>query len=260
VKSRSARLLLIIISCTTLLGCNRFYLSKTITPAALAEQVNQSPRTLKSLKGFVRVQIQSSIGNYVLGQKLWYAQPDKLRLEIVGIFGIPAILVTMQGEDFQLFVPVRNILIRGKAPDLGPAFSINDLLAGFLYGSRLEPSGSGVTLEENTGYYRVSWGDGAYRQQALIDKKSRILIRQRTSSLKDGTLVREVDRSSLIKSGDSYYPRRISIYDREQKQKVTFLFSQLEFDPVLPTDTFTLKLPKQYEERSLADFMKDYPF
>jgi len=130
-----------------------------------------------------------------------------------------------------------------------------------LYGSRLEtPTAGSVTLEENSAYYRVSWSDGGYRQQALIDKKSRIIVRQRTLGNKDGALVREVDRTSLIKAGGSYYPRRISIYDREQRQKVTFLFSQLEFDPTIPADTFIIKLPKQYEEKSLADFMKDYPF
>jgi outer membrane lipoprotein-sorting protein len=242
-------------------GCNHYYLADSITPAGLAEQLAQPAPEIQGLSGIVKIQIQSSVGSYQLAQKLYYKSPDKLRLEIIGIFGLPAILVLIEGEDFQLFVPVRNILIKGKTTELGPAFSINDLMAGFLYGSRLDlAGGSEFRLEENSRVYRLSWMAQGFRQQALIDKRSRIITSQEQFTVRSNTLIRQVKREKFTQAGQHYYPRLISIYDRDLKQKVTFLFSKLTFNPSLAADIFQLKLPARYEEKSLGDFLKDYGY
>jgi len=261
VKPKSCLLALMLCCLPLLSGCNRYYLNNSLAPAMLADKINQPLPGLSSLSGVVKIQIQSSAGNYQLVQKLYYRQPDKLRLEIIGIFGLPAILVLIEGDDFRLFVPIKNILIKGKTSELGPAFSINDLLTGFLYGCRLDlKGGSDFKLEENDRYYRLSWLAQGYRQQATVDKKTSIIVRQEILETKTNEVVREVHRERFTEVGNRYYPRLISLYDREMKQKITFLFSSLAFDPALAEDRFQLKLPAHYEEKSLSDFMKDYGY
>ncbi|MDD5491808.1 MAG: hypothetical protein PHV60_03875, partial [bacterium] len=128
------RKLLLISVLITLTGCNRYYYPSTLSPAVFMDQQNQPQSNIQSLQGWVKVQLQSNAGNYILAQKIYYSSPNLLRLDIAGILGIPVVMVVIDQNDFQLFIPVRNILVKGKTDELGPAFTINDLLQGFIYG------------------------------------------------------------------------------------------------------------------------------
>lgn len=244
-----------------LAGCNRYYVAPATTTDRLLKEINQSTMGICSLKGVAKIQIQSSVGNYQLVQKIFYLAPDKIRLEILGIFGVPAIQVLIEGEQLQLFMPVRNVLVKGEASELGFAFAINDIVATFLNGAKLDlPAGALVSLEENRKFYQLSWVEAEGQcQEVLVDKKTKIIARQLVRRTRDRVIIRKIERSNFIKSGQYYYPKQVSIYDRDLKQKVTFLFSQLQLNLPLEPQVFQLKLPSQYEQKNLSDFLMDYP-
>lgn len=220
-------------------------------------QQNQPKPEIQSLQGWVKVQLQTSAGNYILAQKISYAAPGRLRLEIAGIFGIPVILVVIDQNDFQLFIPLRNILVKGKTDELGPAFTINDLLQGFIYGTRLDlDRGQNVIVEENSKAYKVAWIADGQQYLAWVNKATRIITRQEIRSLRTKEAIRIVERAGVIKAGNDFYPGTVSVYDRDLQQKVTFKFSQLTFNAKFDQNIFTLKLPAQYEEKKLADFLQ----
>ncbi|MBI5555255.1 MAG: hypothetical protein HY920_05325 [Elusimicrobia bacterium] len=240
-----------------LTGCNRYYYPSSLSPADLVSQQNQLKPEIQSLQGWVKVQLQSSAGNYILAQKIFYSTPGRWRLEIAGIFGIPVILVVIDQHDFQLFIPLRNILVKGKTAELGSAFTINDLLQGFIYGARLDlDRGQNVVVEENSKAYKVAWTVDGQQYLAWVNKATKIITRQETRSLRTEEAVRIVTRAGMIKAGNDFYPETVSVYDRDLKQKVTFKFSGLTFNAKFDQNMFTLKLPAQYEEKKFSDFLR----
>lgn len=255
-RLRSLPGIFILAALILLTGCNRYYYPSRLSPADLLSQQNQPKPELQSLQGWVKVQLQSSTGNYILAQKLFYAAPGRLRLEIAGIFGIPVILVVIDHNDFQLFIPIRNILVKGKTDELGPAFTINDLLQGFIYGARLDVGrGQDVTVEENSKSYKVSWTADGQQYISWVNKATKIITRQEIRSLRTKEAIRIVERAGVLKAGNDFYPGTVSVYDRDLQQKVTFKFSQLVFNARFDQNMFTLKLPAQYEEKKLSDFL-----
>jgi len=241
-----------------LTGCNRYYYPSTLNPVALMSQQDQPQTNIQSLQGWVKVQLQSRVGNYILAQKIYYSSPDRLRLEIAGILGIPVIMVVIDQNDFQLFIPVRNILVSGKTDELGPAFTINDLLQGFIYGSRLDlEQGQDITITENSKAYKVTWIADGRQNLAWVNKTTKVITRHEIRSLRTKEAIRVVERAGIIKIGDRYYPGLVSVYDRDLQQKATFKFSGLSFNQQIAADMFKLKLPAKYEEKKLSDFLRE---
>lgn len=241
----------------TLTGCNRYYYPSTLNPAAFIEQQGQPQSSIQNLQGWVKVQLQSNAGNYILAQKIYYSSPNQLRLDIAGILGIPVVMAVIDQNDFQLFIPVRNILIKGKTDELGPAFTINDLLQGFIYGARLDlEQGQDIAITENNKTYKVTWIMDGQQNLAWIDKTTKVITRHEIRSLRTKEAIRIVERAGIIKVEDRYYPSLVSVYDRELRQKVTFKFSGLSFNQKIEPDMFKLKLPAKYEERKLSDFLQ----
>lgn len=221
------------------------------------DQQNQPQSNIQSLQGWVKVQLQSNAGNYILAQKIYYSSPNLLRLDIAGILGIPVVMVVIDQNDFQLFIPVRNILVKGKTDELGPAFTINDLLQGFIYGARLDlDRGQDIVITENNKTYKVTWIADGQQNLAWIDKVTKVITRHESRSLRTKEAIRIVERAGIIKVEDKYYPSLVSVYDRDLRQKVTFRFSGLSFNQKIDQEMFRLKLPAKYEERKLSDFLQ----
>ncbi|MDD5131088.1 MAG: DUF4292 domain-containing protein [bacterium] len=238
-------------------GCNRYYYTSTLSPAALMDRQDQPQAEIRSLQGWVKVQLQSSAGNYILAQKIYYSAPNRLRLEIAGILGISVVMVVIDQDDFQLFIPVRNILVKGKTNELGPAFTINDLLQGFIYGARLDlEQGQDISITENSKAYKITWLAAGQQNLAWINKATKVITRHEVRSLRTKEAIRIVERAGIIKVGDNYYPGLVSVYDRDLRQKVTFKFSGLSFNQAIDQDLFKLKLPVAYEEKKLSDFLQ----
>ncbi|MDD5491477.1 MAG: hypothetical protein PHV60_02190, partial [bacterium] len=176
---------------------------------------------------------------------------------IAGILGIPVVMVVIDQNDFQLFIPVRNILVKGKTDELGPAFTINDLLQGFIYGARLDlDRGQDIVITENNKTYKVTWIADGQQNLAWIDKVTKVITRHESRSLRTKEAIRIVERAGIIKVEDKYYPSLVSVYDRDLRQKVTFRFSGLSFNQKIDQEMFRLKLPAKYEERKLSDFLQ----
>ncbi len=221
-------------------------------------QQSQPQAAIQSLQGWVKVQLQSSAGNYILAQKIYYSSPDRLRLEIAGILGIPVVIVVIDQNDFQFFIPIRNILVKGKTDELGPAFTINDLLQGFIYGSRLDlEQGQNIIITENRKAYKVTWIADGQQNLAWVNKATKVITRHEVRSLRTNEAIRIVERAGIIKVGDRYYPGLVSVYDRDLRQKATFKFSRLAFNETINADMFKLKLPAAYEEKRLSDFLRE---
>ncbi|MDD5259529.1 MAG: hypothetical protein PHD29_06140 [bacterium] len=253
------RKLLLIGVLITLTGCNRHYFPSTLSPGAFMSQQSQSQAEIQSLQGWVKVQLQSSAGNYILAQKIYYSSPNLLRLEIAGILGIPVVMVVIDQNDFQLFIPIRNILVKGRTDELGPAFTINDLLQGFIYGSRLDlGTGQNIIITENSKSYKVAWIAEGQQNLAWVNKATKVITRHEVRSLRTNEAIRIVERAGIIKVGDWYYPGLVSVYDRDLRQKATFKFSRLSFNEQISADVFKLKLPATYEEKKLSDFLRDF--
>lgn len=221
-------------------------------------QQYQPQSDIQSLEGWVKVQLQSTAGNYILAQKIYYSSPNRLRLEIAGILGIPVVIVVIDQNDFQFFIPVRNILVKGKTDELGPAFTINDLLQGFIYGARLDLSrGQDITITENSQAYKIAWVENGQQNLAWVNKATKVISRHEIRSLRTKEAIRIVERAGIIKVGKTYYPGTVSVYDRDLRQKATFKFSNLAFNLQLDPALFTLKLPAKYEERKLSDLLQE---
>jgi outer membrane lipoprotein-sorting protein len=241
-----------------LTGCNRYYYPSTLAPAALVNQQSQPQSEIQSLQGWVKVQLQSSAGNYILAQKIYYSSPNRLRLEIAGILGIPVVMVVIDQDDFQFFIPVRNILVKGRTDELGPAFTINDLLQGFIYGARLDlEQGQDIAITENSKTYKVTWTVDGQQNLAWVNKATRVITRHEVRSGRTKEAIRIVERAGIIKVGNTYYPGTVSVYDRDLRQKVTFKFSGLVFNQSISPDMFKIKLPEKYEEKKLSDLLQE---
>ncbi len=252
------RKLLLIGVLITLTGCNRYYFPSTLSSGALMSQQDQPQTEIQSLQGWVKVQLQSNTGNYVLAQKIYYASPGLLRLEIAGILGMPVVMVVIDRNDFQFFIPVRNILVTGKTYELGPAFTINDLLQGFIYGSKLDlAQGQDIIITENKKDYKVTWVTAGQQNLAWVNKATKVITRHEVRSLRTKEAIRIVERGGIIKVGERYFPGLVSVYDRDLQQKATFKFSGLSFNEKIAADMFKLKLPAAYEEKKLSDFLQD---
>jgi hypothetical protein len=221
-------------------------------------QQYQPQTDIQSLQGWVKVQLQSTAGNYILAQKIYYSSPSRLRLEIAGILGIPVVIVVIDQNDFQFFIPVRNILVKGKTDELGPAFTINDLLQGFIYGARLDLArGQDIAITENSKAYKITWIENGQQNLAWVSKITKVITRHEIRSLRTKEAIRIVERAGIIKVGNTYYPGTVSVYDRDLGQKATFKFSNLAFNQPLDQNLFTLKLPAKYEEKKLSDLLQE---
>lgn len=241
-------------------GCAHQYRSvqkETLSFLSSAEKNS----ALQTLHGVAKVQIENKLGNYIISQKIWYKHPGNIRLETIGIFGLPLIHTLINDKTVSIFIPVKNMLLKGEISELGDAFTLKDIVTELFQGT-VPAIGEGyqdLLLKESSRAYLITWSEHHLVHKVWVNKRSNTVTKYDIYSKKNNVLLKRVERSSFFRDKKNYFPRLIAIYDKESAQKVTIRFVNLNVNEVLSDDIFTLPLPAQYEERDVREFLQGLP-
>lgn len=89
----------------------------TALPAAavLLERLDQSRLAVETMKGLARVEVESPRGSQSFTQVLLLQRPDRIRAEVLGLFGQPALVLVSDGQQMSVALPAAGQYYRGAA-------------------------------------------------------------------------------------------------------------------------------------------------
>lgn len=242
-------------------GCLPYYRSTEIEPLQFLAARKANPVFLQTLSGTARIQVENKLGNYLISQKVFYRHPDKLRFETTGIFGMPMLHTLIKDNTIAIFVPIKNILVKGQFTGHEQTFSFHEIIREFFQGTSL-PVGNDaqkLNLRESSATYLFTWEENGLMHKAWLNKRMDIVTRYEIYLPGKKYPFKRLQRGGFVKNEKGYFPRKISLYDGESHQKIIIVFVHLEVNPLLAESVFTLPLPAYYEEKDLQEFLQSFP-
>jgi hypothetical protein len=174
--------------------------------------------------------------------------PDRIRLEAVAPFGPPVFILVARDGEATLLLPRDDRVVRGEPPE-----AIVEALAGV----RLDPAAlrgalAGCGVDASTASSGRSYGDDWVAVEVDGD---RTLYLQRAGAR---WVIRGAETNLLTITYDELagsQPARITIRSdaADVKAEVRLRVSQLEINPVLPDEAFSLDVPASAEPLTVEE-------
>ncbi len=213
---------------------------------ALLIRLAANQGAFRSLKGLasIRAEIDGRVTS--ARQVLLMEKPARLRADVLGLFGQPALQVAADGQRLAVHVVQEGRYLQGAATASNLArfthmpLGVDDLVRLALYDVPLIPYGESSLHTDERGYLlrlEASRGD---RQDLLFDAAGRLYG---VEYFRDGELLLKVgyDRFAEQQGG---FPKELSLDMPVRRTSLSLVYSDLELNPELAGDRFTLTPPK----------------
>jgi hypothetical protein len=220
-----------------------------LTSEALLMRLDANRGSFHSLKGLasIRAEIDGRVTS--ARQALLMEKPARLRAEVLGLFGQPALQVAVDRGQLAVHVVQEGRYLQGAATAGNLArftrmpLGVDDLVRLALYDVPLIPYGESSLQTDERGYLlrlEASRGD---RQNLLFDAAGRLYG---VEYFRDGELLLKVgyDRFAEQQGG---FPKELSLDMPVRRTSLSLVYSDLELNPELGGDRFTLTPPKGVE-------------
>lgn len=217
---------------------------------ALLDGLGTSVAARQSLRGIAAFSFDGTAGSVRSRQAIVLETPSHLRIEVLGFLSQAVAVLVTDGENFDLFRAEgrsrRNgqvypgLLLEIAQIDLTPEEGVALLLgapperAGLLLASAAALEDGGVRLD------RVDQ-DGVLRQRLDFDAQGRLA---RVEAYEHGErLLWSAEYRDYRDVGGLGFAHEIALWFPSSQTQVELVFKQVELNPVLPQDVFTLQLP-----------------
>lgn len=217
-----------------------------LTSEALLTRLDVNRGSFHSLKGLasIRAEIDGRVTS--ARQVLLMEKPARLRADVLGLFGQPALQVAVDQGRLAVHVVQEGRYLQGAATAGNLArfirmpLGVDDLVRLALYDVPLIPYGESSLRTDKRGYLlrlEASRGD---RQDLLFDVAGRLYG---VEYFRDGELLLKVgyDRFAEQEGG---FPKELSLDMPVRQTSLSLVYSDLELNPELAGDRFTLTPPK----------------
>lgn len=216
-----------------------------LTSEALLLRLTANRGSFHSLKGLasIRAEIDGRVTN--ARQVLLMEKPARLRAEVLGLFGQPALQVAVDRGQLAVHVVQEGRYLKGAATAGNLArftrmpLGVDDLVRLALYDVPLIPYGESTLRTDERGYLlrlEASRGD---RQDLLFDTLGRLYG---VEYFRGGELLLKVGYQRFAEQQGGF-PRELSLEMPVRRTSLTLVYSDLELNPELAGDRFTLTPP-----------------
>ncbi len=211
----------------------------------LLQRLQASGSAFKSLRGMTRVRTEDPDGSASARQVLLLAKPGSLRAEVLGPFGQPLLLLAVRDGELRVLLPREQRFLQGPAtPQRMARFTrapvtTEQLVRLALYDVPLIASVDSVLSRHEQGYRLRLDGADRQRQQLDFDVAGRLLS---ASYLRDEEPLLTVAYSGFDDEQQDF-PRQVTVTMPEQAASFSLVYSDVELNPELNAEIFTLQPP-----------------
>jgi len=219
--------------------------------AMLLSRLSAHAGRFQSLRGLAEARVVQADNEQSSTQVILARRPDHLRIEVLGLFGQPALLLVTDGTLLSAYLPAMQRFYQGPLTDASLArftrlpLSYRQLLA-LLLGDLPLPAHEHAV---------VSWEDGAwqlqlqasegYEQRYAFDEELRLV---RADYLHDGVLRLRVDYDEFDVEG---FARSMRLALPDAELEASLHFSEVSLNPPLADERFQLVPPAGLQVRPL---------
>jgi hypothetical protein len=217
-----------------------------LTSEALLMRLDANRGFFHSLKGLasIRAEIDGRVTS--ARQVLLMEKPARLRADVLGLFGQPALQVAVDKGQLAVHVVPEGRYLQGTATAANLArftrmpLGVDDLVRLALYDVPLIPYGESSLHTNERGYLlRLETGRGD-RQDLLFDVAGRLYG---VEYFRDGGLLLKVGYERFAEQQGGF-PKELSLDMPVRQTSLSLVYSDLELNPELASDHFTLTPPK----------------
>jgi outer membrane lipoprotein-sorting protein len=211
-------------------------------------RLQSSREAYTSLKGLGKYRFQQQDKSFSATQAMFVQQPDRLRIETLGLFGAPALMLTTDGLDLTALLPGEAKAYQGKSDSgllqqfIRLPLRDEDIVSILLQQPiltawdddtiRYDPNGNSALILKNA--YGI-------RQEILFDLQLNIL--RFDFFLADGLQMRLTYDNFEEKSR---FPRSLKLELPLDELTMSFDFSDVELNITIPDERFKLIPPTSY--------------
>ena len=213
--------------------------------AMLLQRLRANANAFNSLRGMTRVRTEGPDGSASARQVLLLAKPSRLRAEVLGPFGQPLLLLTARDGKLSVMLPREQRFLQGVATPqriarfTRAAVTAEHLVRLALYDVPLIAYADSVVTRHEQGYRLLLNGADNRRQQLDFDTAGRLLSATYLRG-EDPFLKVAYDRFD----GDQQdFPRQMTVTMPEQAASFSLAYSDVELNPELAVEHFTLQPP-----------------
>lgn len=216
--------------------------SRLPSATELLRRLEQQGQAVQTLKGVARTQLATPQGTESFTQVLLVERPDRLRAEVLGLFGQPGLILVSRGRELSIALPGAGRFYRGAASAenlqrfTGLPLDPPQLIALLVGAVPRRLSGPATVLATPTGGELRLEADGA-REYYRFDAGQRLVA---AGYLQDGTEWLRLGYGDFDPAG---FPREVTLTLPEAALTASLRFTSLTVNGPVPQDRFVLPLP-----------------
>jgi outer membrane lipoprotein-sorting protein len=211
----------------------------------LLQRLQANASVFSSLRGMTRIRTEDANGSVSARQVLLLAKPNSIRSEVLGPFGQPLLLLAARDGELRISLPREQRFLQGAATPqriarfTRAALTAEQLVRLALYDVPLIAYSDSVLTHHDQGYRLLLHGEDSRRQQLDFDASGRLLTATYLRG-EDPLLKVVYDRFEDDWQG---FPRQVSVTMPEQAASFSLSYSDVELNPELAAEHFTLQPP-----------------
>ncbi len=181
-----------------------------------------------------------------------YMKPDRFRAHIKGAFGIVLAVITSDPDLFQVYVPsIKGDFVIGRDEDVANIFvpeiefdfgKLTSLFTGSLP-SAADRADSHITISIMQGRALLAIERGEEIRMYTVEGLDMLIVEEKLIS--NGRDVRKITYSDYVTSGNTAFPRKISISEKDKELKLSF--SKIAVNKGLTEKDISFTLPSNAE-------------
>ena len=216
---------------------------------AFLDQLHDRRQTLVRVRGLARVSYAGPHGKGTARQAIAIATPDRFRFELFSALGLAA-LTSCNGRRLAAYFPHDKVVYRGQADPLTIARFTQVLLSArevvnLLRGVPALPPPEAAwseSFDRQSGWHRLELSVAEVETHRVWFDPTTSVLRRWDRLTPQGQLVSRVDFGRYQTVQRQAFPFEISLSDVSGRQQVTVVYEQVELDPVLSDELFSLGL------------------
>lgn len=238
---------------------------KELLSTEILERMNARRLEIQSFQGRAQLEVRWNEASYILPEMIYYQKPDRLRLETLGLFGLPITILTYGQEEVFFYLPLHRQGYRGRvsleeflSPELKKlGWKGEDFLEGLFSQTLLASGYQIVSLEKLSSrgkeeYYlleMISPSEG-YKQKIRVKVPPYVIIRNEIYDQKENLLM-VWESSDWIEESGKWFARKTVLDWKKENLRLVFSYQSWKINPIFSTGIFEIQPSSALEIISL---------